>query len=543
MIGIGLGLTMARGAGALRVPSYLPTLTAASPRGTYSHCVLLVSAYTGPLCRLSVAGGTITQDFSPNATTKLLDYAAVIAWRDANGGGTIRIDTVYHQDPTNGTETGRDATQATDIDKPILDPANYQSDGFWPASFTGYAASTANEQNLFLTVGASLAHNQANHTQIAIIDNMSNVAVSGTNNLSIQSIGASGATRNEMNVGNHSFAGQFGLNLNWGSGPTKTYPGTVLLVPVNRSVVSISITTSTNALNVIDGIGPPAASHATLSFDVNGERYSQDITRSTGASTGMRIGSGISGTDTGAAFRWYGSIVYDNNVETAGLNNGYGAGQLPYLITQLKTIYAINTTYTSHILMVGSSSPAGYRSNARGLSMQLRPLLDGNARVDVIAMAGTTSATIHTNRAAISALRKAALGKTAIILSGAMRNDLTAGTTGATTYSSYVGPIMSQWTTDGWGWVGVSTLVTSVTGGVPSQATFDTERAALNSAITNSANIAANGNYNVIDTAADASLQDYTNTTYFDPDQIHLNDAAGAPISANKKATALNAYL
>lgn len=509
----------------------LSALSTSVPRGAWSHEIRWMSTFVGNLCTLIINDVT-SQTFSYNAANRI-DYKAVTTWADSvDPAALIRIQTCPNQG-TLGVGATFDATQATDIDRPILDRANYDPvTGFWPASLTGYAASVAAEQNLFLTVGAGLTHNQGNHDQVAVIEPMTNVAVSSTNNLSIQTLGASVATSNELNLGNHSFAGQFGLNVNWGSGPTKTFPNTTMLVPANISWVMEGMSTVVSSL---DGI-TVGASQARVHLSVNGvHQFMGPVARTSGASTGMRIGSGVSGADTGTGFRWHGSLSYNNYIEADAVGNRATLG------ADMIAMFGINTAYDAQVLIEGSSTPVGYRSRARGFGLRLKALLDGTPRVDVIAQAGTATSVMAANAAAIAALKIAGFAKYAALLIGTARNDINQAVppTAAAIYAdmkTWVNAHLAQGFTCYVATV-VNTQYTSV-----AQATGDALCAAVNALIRAGSGV---DGFTVVDCAALAEAADYTNVTYFDPDQIHGNDSTVGLIQAKAAlaASIMNVYL
>lgn len=542
---LGIGLGMGSGGGAsssLRSATFLDDVViTAALKGAYSHTIRLRSAHSGAICKLKV--GATTQDFSPNANG-VLDYAAVIAFRDANGGGTILVNTVYNQG-TLGTGATLDAIAPSDALSPILDPANYESDGVWPASFVGYAGETG-EVNQYLDIGTGLTHNRANYTYCAVIRATTNVGTQGVPAVANAQIGimsqsqlSANLATNEMVIGDDVFTGNFGAGSVWGATPTKVYTSTAAsLVSHNRNLVYIGGSFGTT----IDGQAGP-----NINININGV-YNSTVAatgRTSASTTSGRIGSRASTSQTGQAMLWFGSMYYGDQLEVAS--------QRTTMINQAKTVFGITTGQTKQVLAIGSSTIAGYVSHADGVMMQLQRQLGTSVVVDGLGHAGTPTTTVHTNRVAISALKRSGFTKNIALLYN-IRNDLVnTADTATTIYNSYVKPTVQQLVADGW-IVLVGSQARTVTAGTwaGNQAGFDAELVTYAGLVNAGQNAGGANQYTAVDiwAATNAGIPhdgsgyaDFTNTTYYSVDQVHKNQSGGIPISVAAWLAAINTVL
>lgn len=516
-------------------PRYLTTLgggTPPVPRGIYSTAHLR-SAHTTDICKVYAGAGS--QDFMPNANGKLGVHAVLDFWTAQGASGLIHVE-LYNQG-TLGPGASTNALNGTATLRAILDPNAIQDDGFWPFSFTGYEASGSSDRNTNLSISTGLTHNRANHTQVAVIDAMTNQAAFGNNQI-VQSIGASGVTRNDMRLGDATTtAGNIGLGVTWGSTPTTQYPTTPIIVPCQRSMLMTGFSTQASSL---DGITCPVSGANTfasrLNFRLNESEQTIGASNTSGASTAGKIGSGASGTDTGTPHRHYAMITYDNYVDNAA------AGNRTQIWNDLSGIFNLTPTssYTGQLLVIGSSTPVGYRSYANGLSQRLKTLLDGSTRLDVVGKAGQTMQTINTNSSFFLGGR-IALTKNALVAVGQFRNDVDAGDSASTIYNSYLLPFVTAAQAAGYtqDTIFICDLV---------QTMFTTSEAAKQAVVVALNALIAAGSgvdgFTYIPIASLPEAADYTDTTYFDPDQIHGNDSSVGLLQAiaTQIATYVNAY-
>jgi lysophospholipase L1-like esterase len=178
----------------------------------------------------------------------------------------------------------------------------------------------------------------------------------------------------------------------------------------------------------------------------------------------------------------------------------------------LKTLQSVPT---HNIVIDGNSLSVGYGTTPANIDKAVENLA-ATRRVTNLGITGQRTSTMQTNYAAkvVPLFREAACGKN-ILCVWEGTNDVYFGASATAAYNNLVAYCQAAQAT---GWkVAVGTLLPRQDAGVP--AGFETDRLAVNVNIrTNYATFADA----LMDIGADASLQDPTNTTYFNGDKVHL---------------------
>lgn len=517
--------------------TYLANLTTTLRRGVWSPCQVLVSGYSGALIDIDMDG--VTKVCSPTAKG-LLDIADIITWWEARasytgyGGVMPRVSKIYSQ----GTETTAHLVQTTDARRPIFDLNLVQDDGTIPVCFNGYNARSTKVDGTALAVSESgtsmncatttLTFNASNHGVLIVAEGVSNVGTASTGQNALIGMNTSTASnRFSLRVGNSSWSA--GLGAGVFSGTTAEGPASPLQVPGGR--VLIMETQSTAAANVIDGFTPSGANAAVnvrVNNDVASGWSANTIARTSGSgsSAGFHIGRTGTGTAyTGTAFGFYGAVYASNCLVTAA-----DGDQRDAISDTMMQALGVRTGQTTNVAIFGSSSIAGYAgTNPTGISARTIRGLGPKVRGAIYGLAGSSNTNFSTNKVALSAAAKRT-GLTNIAVHFNARNDLTSGTTGAATWA-LVAAFVDQLYADGWDKIFVCTLLDSLTGGAPSQATYDAERAAYNALVLDAGEQAAH-HFTGINTAALTEFATRTDYAYYD-DQIHTRGTSGAAAFAS----------
>ena len=194
--------------------------------------------------------------------------------------------------------------------------------------------------------------------------------------------------------------------------------------------------------------------------------------------------------------------------------------------------------FTDYILHVGDSLSSNQFSGLNSEWMQIGHEAYGTDRWNVRGDAGNTAAQWISEIGRIAPhgfdryMNPSSGSKVVVLWVGT--NDITGGATGSTTYDRIV-TLAQDLKGYGYGGVIVMTCLPRTQTGVI-VVTHETERLALNVALkANTSDFAL-----VVDLATNANLEDETNGTYFQADQVHLT-AAGAAEVGNEFESALTA--
>lgn len=505
--------------------SDMPSLTV---QGIAGGGTIAYGAYRGNLIKAWKLDGSASQDFVARSINNrwMIDSDEVLAW---SGGDAVRVE-IYDQ-----YGSGQLIKNNTHTARPVLDPINIKANGTWPVAYNGYGAldqrgggvAISNEANTSSALSPiATAWKNDDHGILYMMEPTSNVAganVSAAHNNTLLGLRSSTqANRVEIRIGDSDFGQNLGIGVYNGASSgaaatTKIYgPAGKLLAPCRATVILESQTATTT----VDGQAAPSCY-----ISVNEQEHVASIpTRASGSDTVVyvsRSSASTSGTDTtGAQHLSYGWIVFDRSLVGSGYDDRAA------LRTWAMTLISARTKASRQLNVYGSSTPASYRSPARGVCNILQEALEAyDTDVYSFGMASSTNGALAAEASNLSNQKMTGYSEYWGLVYNANNTLNNASATGDGTWGhqAYLDNRTLLLALQSAGFAKRFSAVQLHTkyGAAPSQGIYDAEHAVYRSETMDAGNQAADG-YTAIDTAAIPALSDWADTDKFSIDGTHM---------------------